>query len=295
MAYNLSGFVDLHIHSNASDGTYSPEEIIDIAVKSGISAISITDHDTLDGVKKAIAKGIPESLNFVTGVEISSTPPEGCFCAGSFHVLGYGVDPEHQELLGVLAKQKQARLDRNPRMLEKLGKIGIDIAIEDVEAEASGGQPGRPHIAVCMVRAGYVKTLESAFDRYLAKGRPGYVEKEKIPCDQAISVISKSGGISVLAHPGLLRCQHDMPFDRLFTCLSDMGLGGLEAYYTGHSESQVAMFEGMARRRNLVVTGGSDFHGEIKPDIKIGTGRGTLKVPYSCFLDLKKALSSSSV
>jgi predicted metal-dependent phosphoesterase TrpH len=287
--------VDLHIHSNASDGTYSPEEIIDIAVRSGISAISITDHDTLDGVKKALEKGIPDGLDFVTGVEISSSPPDGCYCAGSFHVLGYGVDTENVELLELLARQKQARLDRNPKMLEKLRGLGIDIPLKDVEAEASGGQPGRPHIAVCMVKAGYVRNLETAFDRYIAKGRPAYVEKEKIPCDQAIAIISRAGGVSVLAHPGLLRCHNDSPFDRLFSCLCDMGLGGIEAYYTGHSESQTAMFEGFAKRKKLIVTGGSDFHGKIKPDIRIGTGRGSLRVPYSYFIDLKKALSSVSV
>jgi len=292
LASNLSGFVDLHIHSNASDGTYSPEEIIDLAVKSGISAISITDHDTLDGVKKVLVKGIPDSLGFLTGVEISSAPPNGCFCSGSFHILGYGVDPDNQELLNVLARQKQARLDRNPKMLDRLSDLGKKIALEDVEAEASGGQPGRPHIAVCMVKAGYVKSLEEAFDKYLAKGRPAYVEKKKIPCGDAIRVISQSGGAAILAHPGLLRCPHDEPFEMLFDCLCDMGLAGLEAYYSGHSESQAAMFQGLARRKGLIVTGGSDFHGEIKPDIKIGIGRGSLRVPHSFFLDLKKVLSS---
>lgn len=292
MASNLSGLIDLHIHSNASDGTNSPEEIIDLAVKSGISAISITDHDTLDGVKKVLAKGIPDSLEFVAGVEISSSPPSGCFCSGSFHMLGYGVDPENAELLALLDKQKQARLDRNPKMLDKLRSMGINIDLEDVEAEASGGQPGRPHIAVCMVRSGYVRSLEEAFDKYIAKGRPAYVEKEKIPCDQAIKLILRAGGAAVLAHPGLLRCPHDKPFEKLFDCLCDMGLSGLEAYYSGHSESQAAMFEGFARRRGLIVTGGSDFHGEIKPDIKIGTGRGSLRVSYSYFLDLKKVLTT---
>lgn len=292
MASNLSGLIDLHIHSNASDGTNSPEEIIDIAVRSGISAISITDHDTLDGVKKILEKGIPDSLDFVTGVEISSAPPKGCYCSGSFHILGYGVDPDNRELLDVLTRQKQARLDRNPKMLDRLSSLGLKMALSDVEAEASGGQPGRPHIAVCMVKAGYVRSLEEAFDKYLAKGRPAYVEKEKIPCDKAISVISKAGGAAVLAHPGLLRCPHDKPFLSLFECLCDMGIAGLEAYYSGHSESQVSMFEGLARRKGLIVTGGSDFHGEMKPDIKIGTGRGSLRVPYLFFLDLKKVLSS---
>lgn len=292
MASDLSGFIDLHIHSNASDGTHSPEEIIDLAVRSGISAISITDHDTLDGVKKALSNGIPNSLKFITGVEISSSPPAGCFCSGSFHMLGYGIDIDYGPLLSLLKKQKQARLDRNPKMLDKLRSLGINIPIEDVEAEASGGQPGRPHIAVCMVKAGYVRSMEEAFDRFIAKGRPAYVEKEKVPCDKAIGLIRDAGGAAVLAHPGLLRCPHDKPFERLFDCLCEMGLSGLEAYYSGHSESQTSMFAGFARRRGLIVTGGSDFHGDIKPDIKIGTGRGSLKVPYSFFIDLKKVVTS---
>lgn len=292
MESKLSGFIDLHIHSNASDGTYYPEEIIDIALKSGVSAISITDHDTLDGVIRVLEKGIPDSLDFITGVEISSSPPEGFKCSGSFHVLGYGVDPSNKDILDVLSKQKQARLDRNPKMLDRLESLGMKIAIEDVEAEASGGQPGRPHIAVAMQKAGYVRTLEEAFDKYLAKGRPAYVDKEKIPCDQAIKVISRAGGVAVLAHPGLLRCSQDMPFERLLDRLCELGLSGVEAYYSGHSEGHVSMFENLARKKGLIVTGGSDFHGEIKPDIKIGTGRGSLRVPYSFYLDLVKVISS---
>lgn len=283
MGCKAEGCIDLHIHSNASDGTLTPEEIIESARKLKLGAIAITDHDTVEGSKKAIEYGIPSSLRFISGVEISTSPPAEFPCSGSFHILGYLIrldDPELNRTLNVL---QSARKNRNPGIIKQLNRLGFDISFSEIEEKFNGGQLGRPHIARLMVEKGYVGSVDEAFDVYLGKGKPAYVEKFRIDCQKAIEMISSAGGVPVLAHPGLLKPVNKLPLEKLIGILTSFGLKGIEVYYPQHSAENIRLFQDIAERYNLILTGGTDFHGAIKPDIEMGYGRGNFSVPYTLF------------
>jgi predicted metal-dependent phosphoesterase TrpH len=280
--------IDLHIHSTASDGTLTPAEILFRARFLGIRAIAITDHDSVDGSRAALSSGIPAGLEFVSGVEISASPPPFVGTPGSFHILGYAFDPEYGGLRGALEHLQAARRQRNPKILERLRRLGIDISLESVRTVAGDGQLGRPHIARILVERGFAQSIDAAFDRYLGTGKPAYVEKERIACARAIDIIHASGGLPVLAHPGLLKLGPNLLLEDLVARLKDIGLAGIEAFYPSHSPADTARFVELARRLDLVVTGGTDFHGDIKPDIEMGCGAGDFRVPYEHFQVLKQ-------
>jgi 3',5'-nucleoside bisphosphate phosphatase len=275
--------IDLHIHSNASDGTFSPREILCKAERIGLKAISITDHDTLSGVVEALDAGIPESIRFLTGVEISAGLPPDFEFLGNCHLLGYGIDPEDPGLAKTLGILRKARKTRNPRIIKKLNALHIDITMEEVLADAAHEQAGRPHIAKTMTRKCIVSSINEAFDKYLSRGRPAYVDKYRIEFAEAIRIIRDSGGIPVLAHPFLLNHKSLSVFKGLITALRDMGLMGIEVYYPGHPPEVSARFADIARRLDLLITGGTDFHGKLTPDIHMGMGKGDLFVPYELY------------
>ena len=275
--------IDLHIHSTASDGTLTPREIVSMALDLQLGAIAITDHDTIDGAREAMARGIPSTCQFVPGVEISATPFLENSPDSSYHILGYFIDLDDPELTRLLSKLRNARYGRNPKIIQKLQALGCDISLEEVQAAAAGGLMGRPHIAQVLVNKGYVESIDHAFNAFLRKGRPAYVDKFRIDCPGAIRIISQAGGIPVLAHPGLLTLESDEDVDTLVAELKDAGLLGLEVLYPGHSAKQVTRFSALAAAHDLLVTGGTDFHGKINPDISMGTGRGSLFVPYQLF------------
>lgn len=279
--------VDLHIHSTASDGSLPPGEILARACKTGLAAISITDHDTVDGVRAALAAGIPDDLGFVTGVEISAAPHPAYPCQGSLHILGYGIAIDHAGLAAQLTKLQKARESRNPTIIAKLNRLGIDITLTEV-LEASGtGQSGRPHIATVMVQKGYATDVDDAFDRYLGTGKPAYVDKYRTPCADAIAMIREAGGAAVLAHPGLIQPVGDWSLEAMVTVLTDMNLEGIEVYYPEHGPLQTRALLDLADRLGLLVTGGTDFHGDIKPEIEIGRAPGGFTVPIRCFQNLE--------
>lgn len=275
--------VDLHIHSTASDGTLTPGEILARAVRLGLGAIAITDHDCLDGCREALRLGIPEGLGFLTGVEISADRPASCPGDGSLHILGYRVRLDDPALNDAFRRLQSARGDRNPRILERLQALGIPITLAEVEAEADGGHPGRPHIARVLVRKGVVATIDEAFARYLGDGKPAYVGKDRIDCGRAIALIRAAGGVAVLAHPGLLELDDERRLERLLGELKETGLQGLEVFFPDHSPEQTAAFARLAGRLGLLMTGGTDFHGEIQPGVEMGSGRGGLFVPYGLY------------
>jgi len=283
LVYNKHVRIDLHIHSTASDGTLSPSEILSLAGNLNLGAISITDHDTIEGSREAIAHGIPPSIKFLTGVEISAAPPPAFTCSGSFHILGYSIRIDDPFLNQTLGRLQDARRSRNPKIIDNLNKLGMDISFSDLIDEFGDKQLGRPNIAQIMLKKGFVGSINEAFDKYLARGKPAYVDKYRIDCKDAIEIILGAGGIPVLAHPFLLKLEKDVLFEKLIITLKAMGLMGMEIYYPLHSRELTAYYVEIADRHGLLITGGSDFHGSIKPDINMGSGKGDLFVPYELY------------
>ncbi len=276
--------IDLHTHSTASDGTYSPAELVRLAKREGLKALALTDHDTIQGLREAYETSQEEGLAFLCGVEIS-VKIDG---PGHFHLLGYFLTPEIPSIEATLTTLQRARERRNELMLEKLKSLGFEITMEELEGIAQG-EIGRPHFAKLLVQKGVVKTFQEAFDRYLKKGTPAYVPKALLSPEEAIEVISQSRGIPVMAHPVTLKMDRES-LEKYLEELKKIGLRGVEAYYTEHDPSFTRFLVDLARKLNLLVTGGSDFHGANKPDIRLGRGLRNLHVPEECFHELKKAL-----
>jgi predicted metal-dependent phosphoesterase TrpH len=283
--------IDLHIHSTASDGTLTPAQIVDLACKKQLGAIAITDHDTIDGARQLSRIDIPPSLKVLSGVELSAAPPPFASSSGSFHILGYGFNLEDDEMNRTLKRLQAARNNRNPEIVARLNRLGLPITLDEVFQEVGGGQAGRPHIARAMVRKGLVTTIDQAFDRYLAHGKPAYVDKFRISCRQAIEMIRAAGGLSVLAHPFLLGIETTADLENLVVALKDIGLEGIEVYYPEHPPRETAIYSALAERHGLLKTGGTDFHGDLIPEIQIGSGSGGFFVPYMLFEQLQERLS----
>ena len=283
MDYSKHGGIDLHIHTTASDGTLTPPEVISQALKHKLKAIAITDHDTLAGSKEALQAGIPSPLKFLTGVEISAAAPPFYAGSGSFHLLGYSIRLDDPALNNALEKLQQARKKRNPAIISRLNDLGIAITLDEVRQEAGEGQLGRPHIAKLLIKKGLAESMNQAFDRYLGTNGPAYVDKFRIECRKAIELILDAGGIPVLAHPGLLKCKTYDQFDELIAGLKEFGIQGVEVYYPEHDPEQTRLFAELAQHHNLLMTGGTDFHGNIHPEIKMGSGKGDLFVAYNLY------------
>ena len=283
--------IDLHIHSTASDGTLSPSEIISLASEIGLGAIAITDHDTIEGTR-AVLDGMPHpTVGFLTGVEISAEFPKEFPSVESCHILGYGFDPEDPDLTEALTTLQAARRNRNPQIIERLQANGFDITLQDVfDIKTETGQTGRPHIAQAMVNKGFVRSIDEAFKHYLGYGQPAYVSKYRLECDQALTLIRRAGGVPVLAHPGLIPIDDPQQLEAFIQLLKSLGLIGLEVYYSEHDAAETALYADLARRYDLLMTGGSDFHGAIKPDVRMGTGRGNMFIPLELYTGLRSAV-----
>ncbi|MCP3922095.1 MAG: PHP domain-containing protein [Desulfobacterales bacterium] len=286
MDNNIS-WIDLHIHTTASDGTYSPAQIVTHAEELNLHAISVTDHDTVSGTIEVLKTG-SKSVSIISGIEISSFPPLQYRDAisGSFHILGYDFDPFDSELNKMLQKLRDGRENRNPLIVKKLNDLGFDITLEEIK-KISGGQVGRPHIANVMLKKGYVKSITEAFDVYIAQGAKAHVGKFRPESKVVIDLIKNAGGIPVLAHPGLLNIS-DNRFQNLILELKDYGLMGIEAYYSRHNKEKTDFYINCAKKNKLLVTGGSDFHGDNKENIKMGEGTGDLVVPVELFHPLNR-------
>jgi len=266
--------LDLHTHSTASDGSDPPGRIPELAHGAGCTAVALTDHDRLDGLDAAEARARELGVGFVRGCEISCEVPKG-----TMHVLIYFVDGDGGPLGDELRRLQDARDDRNQRMLRRLSdELGLPVTLEEVEEEAKGSGIGRPHVAAVLVRKGVVGTIQEAFDRYLAKGQPGYVEKVRLYPAGAIRIARQSGAVPVLAHPLSLGLE-PAPLEALVDELAGEGLAGIEAIYGRYTPEERAGLVDLAKRHDLVATGGSDHHGTYKPDLQVGTGRGDLDVP----------------
>jgi predicted metal-dependent phosphoesterase TrpH len=271
-------FVDLHVHSTASDGTQSPADLVRLASSAGLSALALTDHDTVAGVTAADAEARRLGIGFVTGIEISCMYPR----PGTMHLLGYGIDPASASLARMTQQLIEARNRRNTQMIDRLNQIGIPISLDDVHAIAGGDVVGRPHIAQALVRRGIVSNIAEAFRDYLGSGGKVWVDKEHLTPRQAIETIHSANGLAVLAHPIQLRKTNDAQLRATVKDLLDMGLDGIEVIHSNHRESYVDKLMELAARYRLLMTGGSDFHGANKPHIQIGRA-GRRRVPREFF------------
>jgi predicted metal-dependent phosphoesterase TrpH len=269
---------DLHTHSNVSDGTCAPAEVVRHAHRVGVSALALTDHDATGGIAEAEAEARALGIDFLCGVEISAAA-EGV----DVHILGYGFDVEHPELVSELARIREAREDRIPQIVARLRALGIGLTPEDVVRVSGRGSIGRPHVAHALVEVGACGSIDDAFDRFLRAGAPAFVPKRVPTAADAIARIRAAGGIAVLAHP--LYAARDRPggLAALVTSLVRQGLAGIETHYVSHRPRDRRRVARIARRLGLLATGGSDFHGATRPGVEVGVGRGELAVPRELF------------
>ena len=275
--------IDLHLHTRYSDGSLTPAEVVDLAHQAGVTALAITDHDIVDGIPHALDAATPLGIEVIPGVELSSR-----FNEQELHVLGYFFDWRDSTFGDHLAQQRRSRHVRNPQTIERLNALGLELSEEEVKAKAGSDSIGRPHIAQVLVDKRYVQDTREAFDRYLKEGAPAYVPRILSDTRDVIAWIRNAGGVPVLAHPTWTRCQGE-PLYRLCACLKEAGLLGLEVFYSSHDRRQTSRFLELAKRLDLLVTGGSDFHGAANPAIQVGRGKGNLKVPDTLLDPLRQA------
>jgi len=262
--------VDLHIHTTASDGRLTPEEVVRIAAKQGLSVIAITDHDSIAGLEPALlaAESFP-SLRVIPGLEINTDIPNG-----EVHILGYFIDYKNKELEQALERLRNSREARARQMLTKLEELGIDIAWQRVLELAGGGSVGRPHIAQAMFERGYIPSFQEAFIKYIGRQGPAYAERERLSPQGAAKLVVKAGGLPVLAHPADID-----DLEELLVELKEGGLVGLEAYYNGYHRRMIERLVHLAAKHGLITSGGSDFHGLGGVD---ETPLGGVAVPVGC-------------
>lgn len=277
--------VDLHLHTTYSDGSLPPAEVLALAQKAGVTALAITDHDIVDGLPEAMKVGAEMGIDVIPGVEISSRHGDN-----ELHILGYFLDWKDPEFNRRLAQLRDSRHTRNPLIIQKLNELGLDITYEEVTTLAGMASVGRPHIARVLMNKGYVTSAKDAFDRYLSNGAAAYVGRDLPTPAEAIAWIKGARGVAVLAHPTWVKESTEGLF-KLCERLKQEGLGGIEAHYSTHNKRQTSEYLNVAKQLDLLVTGGSDFHGVTKPDIEVGIGRGSLNVPEKLLDPLKKATS----
>lgn len=257
---------DLHCHTDASDGTMRPSELIDLAVKSGIELLAITDHDTVNGIPEAHLHSNNKNIHLIHGVEISAA-----FTPGTMHICGYFIDIENKKLKKGLAFVQNSRKNRNPKIIEKLNQTGISISLEEVQKEAGKDQIGRPHFARALINKGYASNFEEAFNNYLGKGAPAYVNRPRLTFEESIELIHGAGGIAVIAHPSLLNYASNEEYKEQLKIFKNKGLDGIEAFSSHHSTNECEFFYQIGKELNMILTGGSDFHGENNPGVQLGS------------------------
>ncbi|MEE8417380.1 MAG: PHP domain-containing protein [candidate division Zixibacteria bacterium] len=270
-------YIDLHIHTNASDGLFTPSEIVENSLKLGLGAISITDHDTVDGYAEATRIVDPEVMEVVPGVELSSN-----YKGADIHILGYYIDHQNPEFVKKILKFRQYRYERGENMVARLNEIGLNLSMDTVKTIAGNSSLGRPHVADALLKEEFVQTYDEAFARYIGYHAPAYVPKKILTPPEAIDLIHLIRGVAVMAHPGTLR------HDEFIPDLVEMGLDGIEAFHSQHKRNDIIRYKNMAGKFGIIYTGGSDCHGPRKGRALIGTQR----VPYSVLEKLKKVKES---
>ena len=269
--------IDLHMHSNASDGTFAPDEVARMAAGNGVEVFALTDHDTLDGLPAAAACAHRDGIRLIPGVELSVSE-EGM----DVHLLAYGFDETDPSLLAAVRRYREGRRERARKILSRLKGLGIRIALEEVEEIASGGALGRPHVAEALLRGGHVETFNESFQRYLGHHAPAYVPKPRVALEEVTTIVREAGGVTILAHPGTLNRDHLIP------AWSRRGLDGIEVWHSKHDAAAIERYQGFSRMHGLLMTGGSDYHGERTPGVVIGS----VPVPDEILAPLDAALKA---
>ncbi|MFP5333032.1 MAG: PHP domain-containing protein [Acidimicrobiia bacterium] len=266
--------IDLHTHSTTSDGSLTPTELVELAWELRLEAVALTDHDTLDGIDEASRAADRVGIELIPGVELSLD-----WDRGGMHMLVLWLTPGTGPLQDRLAELQAARNSRNARIVDRLNELGLEISLAEVEAEAGDGSVGRPHFAAVMVRKGYVPDIRTAFDEYLANGRPAYMPRYRLAPEEAIGLARRSGGVPILAHAHTLGLDNRGEVEALLERLVGAGLVGIECHYGSYDADERAGYVAMARRFGLLPAGGSDFHGSYKPEVALGTGSVGIGVP----------------
>ncbi len=279
-------YVDLHVHTNFSDGTFSPKEAVDFAKEAGLSAISITDHDTVDGIPFAIEEGKKKDLEIIPGVELSCEVENQQ--RSEMHILGYYIDWKDNKFKEFLKIFRKARHERAEKILNKLEGVGISIKKEVLERISGEGTIGRLHFAKAIVESGFAKSIQEVFQKYLSVDKPAYVPKYKLSPEDGIKMIKDAGGIAVLAHPYYMHYSNRELIKDLITA----GLEGIEVWHSRHSPSAVRTFKQIVNDLHLVSTGGSDCHGPYGQESAL---MGTIKVSYDVVNDLKRIKERNKV
>lgn len=274
--------IDLHAHTIASDGSLTPTELVQLAIDSQLRAVAITDHDTVDGVAEALTAGEKSGLEVVPGVELSTD-----LRGKTVHMLGYFFDHKNEPMLEKLAWAKRVRAERNDKIIARFAELGIDMTLDEVKAEAGGDVVGRPHFARVLFNKGVVSTMQEAFDVYLSREGKAYIPKFRFTPEESVGLILDAGGLPVLAHPREYKWS-PLELDAAVGDLCELGLVGMEVLYSTHRPSQVSIYQDIVQRRGLLPTGGSDFHGDNKPDIRLGYGFSDLCVPYAWLVALRE-------
>lgn len=274
--------IDLHVHSNASDGSYTPSEVADLAIEAGLSAIALTDHDTIDGISEIMMYTSDKDIEVVPGIELS------CYYKNrEIHILGFYVDYDNPELAGELDVLKQAREGRNLKMVELMQKDGLNVTMEKLLHGNPDSVITRAHFARVLVEEGICKDKEVAFRKYIGIGCKYYLPKPQITCEAAMNILTKYSKGAFLAHPLLYHLGYSQ-IEELLEYLKTLGLKGIEAYHSSNNAYESDRLRSIAIKHGLLISGGSDFHGIIKPNISLGCGRGNMKIPRRLLDEIKR-------
>ncbi len=273
--------IDMHCHTTASDGIKSPSELIDFAIENNVGVVAVTDHDTVSGLEEAVNYASGKDFVLIPGIEFSID-----YQGGSFHLVGLYIDHMYTPLIEKTLHLQSVRDKRIYRIIEDLEKHGIEIPVEEVLLESAGGAIGRPHVARVLVKHGYANNMNEVFKKYLVNGKPGYVKKERIKLEEAVSLIKGAGGISIIAHPISLNSKSKAEFESTLKGFVDAGVEGIEVYSSMHKNSEITDFLELAVKYNLIVSGGSDYHGD--KDEKIGYYLPSKPIPYEIYENISK-------
>jgi predicted metal-dependent phosphoesterase TrpH len=280
----MMGLVDLHCHTTASDGALTPAQLLKEAGRIGLAALAVTDHDTVGGIDEALAAGAAEGVEVIPGIEFSVLAE----VPGFTHLLGLFIDHRHPALALALTRIVESRHQRNLKIIDRLNELGLELTREEVVEISGGGLVGRPHIGQAMVNRGYVGSLDEAMSRYIKKGGPAYVDRFRLTTGRAAAVIHEIGGLAVLAHPVSMGLE-GIKLKAKLTGLKAAGLDAIEVFCPTQDQDQRQILLILARTLNLLVSGGSDFHGAYKPDIRLGIGRGDLSLREDLLETLRAA------